>query len=177
MGLVESAAEYFPETRWQRCTVHWYRSVFSHVPAGKVREVALMLKAIHAQESLEAAQQKAVEVVTKLRTMRLGKAADLVEAGVSETLTYYACPEEHWRRIRTNNPLERIARDPPAHPRGSPMEIPRSIWPRPGYGTSRVRAGRPPGSSASDLAGSPSNSHWPQGSRRPRRKTTSWSYP
>ena len=51
-GLVESAAEFFPETRWQRCVVHWYRNIFSHVPAGKMREVALMLKAIHASESL-----------------------------------------------------------------------------------------------------------------------------
>jgi putative transposase len=32
--------------------VHFYRNVFSHVPAGKLREVALMLKAIHAQEDL-----------------------------------------------------------------------------------------------------------------------------
>jgi putative transposase len=111
MGLVESAAEFFPETRWQRCVVHWYRDLFSHVPAGKMREVALMLKAIHAQESLEAAQRKVVEVVEKLRAMRLGKAAELVEAGASETLTYYAFPEEHWRRIRTNNPLERIMRE------------------------------------------------------------------
>src|SRR4030088_2758155 len=58
MGLVESAAEYFPEARWQRCMVHFYRNVFSHVPAGKLREVALMLKAIHAQEDLPAAQRK-----------------------------------------------------------------------------------------------------------------------
>jgi putative transposase len=32
-------------------------------------------------------------------------------AAVEETLTYYAFPEEHWRRIRTNNPLERILRE------------------------------------------------------------------
>jgi putative transposase len=111
MGLVESAAEFFPEAQWQRCVVHFYRNVFSHVPAGKLREVALMLKAIHAQESLEAAQHKMVEVVAKLRAIRLGKAAELVEAGAPETLTYYAFPEEHWRRIRTNNPLERIMRE------------------------------------------------------------------
>ena len=34
-GLVESAAEFFPEADWQRCVVHWYRNVFSHVPNGK----------------------------------------------------------------------------------------------------------------------------------------------
>src|SRR5258705_1931974 len=54
MGLVESAAEFYPEARWQRCMVHFYRNVFSHVPAGKLRAGALMLKALHAQESLEA---------------------------------------------------------------------------------------------------------------------------
>ncbi len=105
LGLVESAAEFYPEARWQRCMVHFYRNVFSHVPAGKLREVALMLKAIHAQESLEAARRKAAEVVARLRELRLAKAAELVETAVPETLAYYAFPEEHWRRIRTNNPL------------------------------------------------------------------------
>ena len=111
MGLVESAAEFFPDARWQRCMVHFYRNVFSHVPAGKLREVALMLKAIHAQEDLATAQRKASEVVARLHSMRLGKAAELVETAVPETLAYYAFPEEHWRRIRTNNPLERIMRE------------------------------------------------------------------
>jgi putative transposase len=39
-GLTESAAEYLPEARWQRCMVHFYRNVFSHVPATRVREVS-----------------------------------------------------------------------------------------------------------------------------------------
>ena len=58
-GLTESAAEYLPEARWQRCMVHFYRNVFSHVPATKVREVSHMLKAIHAQRSRDAADRKA----------------------------------------------------------------------------------------------------------------------
>jgi transposase-like protein len=110
-GLVESASEFFPDTRWQRCVVHWYRNVFSHVPAGKMREVALMLKAIHASESRPAAHKKALEVIARLREMRLARAAEIAERGVEETLAYYAFPEEHWRRIRTNNPLERIMRE------------------------------------------------------------------
>jgi transposase-like protein len=111
LGLVESAAEHFPQARWQRCVVHWYRGLFSHVPREKVREVAAMLKAIHAQEDRAAAEAKARDVVAKLRAARLRKAAELVEAGVAETLAYYAFPEPHWRRIRTNNPLERIIRE------------------------------------------------------------------
>lgn len=110
-GLMESAGEFFPEARWQRCVVHWYRNVFSKVPSTKVREVAAMLKAIHAAEDIEAATAKAGLVVDKLRGQRLGGAADLVHNTVAETLAYYAFPEEHWRRIRTNNPLERLMRE------------------------------------------------------------------
>lgn len=111
LGLAESAAEFFPDARWQRCTVHFYRNVFSHVPAPKVREVADMLKAIHASEDRVAAEEKARQVVMKLRDQRLGRAAELVEASVGETLAYYAFPSEHWRRIRTNNPLERLMKE------------------------------------------------------------------
>jgi putative transposase len=111
LGLVESVAEFYPEAQWQRCIVHWYRNVFSHVPTTKVRAVAAMLKAIHAQEDRAAAQAKAADVIAKLRAQRLHKAAELVEEHVAETLTYYSFPDQHWRRLRTNNPLERIIRE------------------------------------------------------------------
>ena len=68
-----------------------------------------MLKAIHASEDIAAAREKANRVTEKLRGLRLTRAAELVEAAVEETLSYYAFPEEHWRRIR--NPLERILRE------------------------------------------------------------------
>jgi transposase-like protein len=38
----------------------------------------------------------------------MSKAAELVEQAVNETLSYYAFPDIHWQKIRTNNPLERI---------------------------------------------------------------------
>ncbi len=43
--------------------------------------------------------------------MRLARAAEIVEAGIEETLSYYAMPSEHWRCLRTNNPLERPMRE------------------------------------------------------------------
>jgi putative transposase len=95
LGLVESVADYYPEAHWQRCTVHFYRNVFSHVPNTKVNRVANMLKAIHAQESLEAAQQKAEAVIEQLRQMKLAKATELVERCIAETLTYYRYPDTH----------------------------------------------------------------------------------
>ncbi len=110
-GLVESIADYLPDARWQRCMVHFYRNVFSCVPSTKVREVSHMLKAIHAQESREAAMEKAASVIEQLRRQKLGKAADLIDKSIAETLSYYSFPDSHWRKIRTNNPLERIMKE------------------------------------------------------------------
>jgi len=46
--------------------------------------------------------------VAKLKAMKLKKASEHVSEGIEETLEYYKYPREHWRRIRTNNPMERI---------------------------------------------------------------------
>jgi len=111
LGLVEALGEVFPESQWQRCVVHWYRNAFSCVPQGKVKQVAAMLKAIHASEDRDAALKKSADVVQKLRTMKLNKAASFVQETVEQTLTYMSFPREHWTRIRTNNPLERIMKE------------------------------------------------------------------
>jgi putative transposase len=111
VGLVESLADFYPEASWQRCVVHFYRNVFTVVPRGKVKEVAAMLKAIHAQEDQASALAKASAVADKLEGQRLGQAAALVRAGIAETLSYMTYPREHWRSLRTNNPLERVMRE------------------------------------------------------------------
>jgi len=111
LGIVESAEEFYPDAQWQRCVCHWYRNVFSDVPRTKMKEVAAMLKAIHAQEDRDAAQSKAEVIAKKLEEMRLKKAAETVRSGASETFSYYKFPPEHWRQLRTNNMLERIMRE------------------------------------------------------------------
>jgi transposase-like protein len=52
-----------------------------------------------------------VLVVAKLKVMKLAKAAALVATGIDETLQYCQFPPEHWRSLRTNNPLERLMRE------------------------------------------------------------------
>jgi transposase-like protein len=111
LGLVESLADFYPTAKWQRCVVHFYRNVFTAVPKGRVKEVAAMLKAIHAQEDRQAAEEKITSVVKKLKGMKLANAAKIVEEGAKETLSYYHFPSQHWRSIRTNNPLERLMRE------------------------------------------------------------------
>ena len=111
LGFLEALGEFYPDAKWQRCVVHFYRNVLHAVPRGKAKEVALMLKAVHAQEDKEAARRKSAEVISKLRAQRLDKAARIVESGCDETLSYYDFPVAHWRHIRTNNPLERLNRE------------------------------------------------------------------
>ena len=111
LGMLEAVGEVFPEAKYQRCVVHFYRNVFSVVPKSKVKNVAKMLKAIHAQESKKASREKAAAVVAELKAMKLPEAAKKVEAGIAETLTYCDFPSEHWTKIRTNNVSERMNRE------------------------------------------------------------------
>ena len=111
LGMLESIPVVFPEAKYQCCTVHFYRNVFTVTPKTKMKQVTLMLKAIHAQESKEAAQEKAASIAAKLREMKLLSAAKKVEESVGETLTYMDFPTEHWSRIRTNNLTERVNRE------------------------------------------------------------------
>ena len=111
LGMCNAVAEVFPDAKYQRCTVHFYRNIFSVTPRKHMREVTRMLKAIHAQESKEAARKKARDVIEKLRSMRLNEAAKKVEDGIEETLTYMDFPSQHWLKIRTNNVIERMNRE------------------------------------------------------------------
>lgn len=111
LGMLEAVGEVFPEARYQRCVVHFYRNVFSVVPRSKVKNVAKMLKAIHAQESKKASREKVAAVIAELKSMKLPEAAKKVEAGIEETLTYCDFPSEHWTKIRTNNVIERMNRE------------------------------------------------------------------
>jgi transposase-like protein len=73
--------------------------------------VASMLKAIYAQEDKESAREKAKAVGSKLRTLRLGEAADKLEKGIEETLTYMEFPSAHWTKLRSTNMIERVNRE------------------------------------------------------------------
>ena len=111
LGMLEAVGQVYPDAKYQRCTVHFYRNIFSVVPRSKGKLVAKMLKAIHAQESKAAALAKARDVVATLKDLKLKEAAKKVEDSVEETLAYMAFPFEHWTRIRTNNAIERLNRE------------------------------------------------------------------
>ena len=63
LGMFEAKGEVFPEAKYQRYTVRFYRNVFSVTPRSKVKRVVKMLKAIHAQESKRTAREKSKNCV------------------------------------------------------------------------------------------------------------------
>ena len=110
-GMVGSIAEVLPDAAHRRRAVHFHRDVPARVPKPGRAAVAAMLKAVHAMESREASEAKALAVADELERMRLGEAARVVRAGCAETLTCTGFPREHWARIRTDNAIERLNRE------------------------------------------------------------------
>ena len=146
--LVEAVSQCFPRAEWQRCVFHFHRNILSKVSREQMPEVAAMLKPIHAQEDHKAAMEKAAKVRNNLLTMRLRPAAEVLEAGMGEALTYMSFPREHWIRIRTNNTMKGStgrSAGGPGSSATSPMGSPRSCWWPQGSGMSRQHAGDPEG--------------------------------
>ena len=111
LGMLGALEEVFPEARYRRRTVRFYRNVFGKVPRRKRTRAAKMLKAIHAQESREASEAKASEAADPLESMKPFAAAEVVREGCAETLAYADFPMQHRARIGTNNAIERLNRE------------------------------------------------------------------
>lgn len=109
-GLKAAIQQVLTNATWQRCRVHFMRNVLAHVPKGSKSMVAAALRTIFAQPDREAAGEQLVEVVKAMRD-RWPKAADLVEAAEDDVLAYMSFPQEHWTRIYSTNPLERVNKE------------------------------------------------------------------
>lgn len=109
-GLQEAVERVLAGAAWQRCRVHLMRNVLAHVPKRDKSIVAVALRTIFAQPNQEAARQQLAEVVRGMQP-RWPKAAEVLAAGEDEVLTYMAFPPEHWTRIYSTNPLERLNRE------------------------------------------------------------------
>ena len=81
-GTLGALEEVFPEARYRRRTVRFYRNVFGKVPRRKRTRAAKMLKANHAQESREASEAKASEAADPLESMKPFAAAEVVREGL-----------------------------------------------------------------------------------------------
>jgi len=109
-GLRTAIAAVLAGAGWQRCRVHLMRNVLSHVPKGDKSLVSMALRMIFSQPNQEAARQQLAEVVAGMGA-HWPKAAQVLEAGEDDVLMYMSFPPDHWSRIYSTNPLERVNRE------------------------------------------------------------------
>ena len=95
---------------WQRCTVHFLRDMLGHVAKVQQPMIAAAIRGIFQATSLAEARQRLVEVVDRLQPAT-PKVTGLLEAAESDLLAFYQLPREHWSKLRSTNPLERVNRE------------------------------------------------------------------
>ena len=95
---------------WQRCTVHFLRDMLGHCAKAQQPMVATAIRQIFAAESVRGGPRAAGR-----RGRGAGahapKVARLLEEAEEELLAFMAFPPEHWRKLRSTNPLERVNRE------------------------------------------------------------------
>jgi putative transposase len=95
---------------WQRCTVHFLRDMLGHVSKAQQPMIAAAIRGIFQAASLVEARARLTEVLDKLRGAA-PKVAALLEAAEPDLLAFYELPREHWSKLRSTNPLERVNRE------------------------------------------------------------------
>ena len=109
-GLRKAIAAVFNDVTWQRCYVHFMRNVLDKVSKTAQPLVKGALRNIFHQTSREAASAalgKAVELLED----KHAAAAELLLDAEDDVLAYFAFPQDHWRQIRSTNPLERLNKE------------------------------------------------------------------
>lgn len=110
VGLRNAITRTFQGATWQRCRVHFARNVLAKVPKGSADMVAAALRTVFLHPTaaeIDAAWDRCVETLEP----RFGKVAELMRAAKADVLAFSAFPTEHWRKVWSNNPLERVNKE------------------------------------------------------------------
>ena len=96
--------------QWQRCTVHFLRDMLGHVARTQQPLVSGAIRQIFTAASAAEARERLGQVVEQLRA-HTPKVAALLEDAEADLLAFYGFPAEHWPKLRSTNPLERVNRE------------------------------------------------------------------
>lgn len=111
LGLKAAVEKVFNNgTQWQRCKVHTMRNILCRVGQKSKKEVANALKPIFTQSNRAKAKEEAQRVIKEF-DKRFPEAMNTLENALDEVLTFYNFPQEHWKKISSTNPLERLNRE------------------------------------------------------------------
>jgi len=106
-GLKDAIAAVFSGAAWQRCRTHFARNLLTRVPKSAQPMVATIVRSIFEQPSEEEVRAQHARVVVQLES-RFPNAARMLADAAEEILAFAAFPQQHWRKIRSNNPQERL---------------------------------------------------------------------
>jgi putative transposase len=95
---------------WQRCSVHVLRDMLGHVSRAQQPLVSGAIRGSFTATSHAAARVRLGQVVDQLPA-HAPKVAALLEDAEADLLAFYAFPAEHWPKLRSTNPLERVNRE------------------------------------------------------------------
>lgn len=110
LGIRSAVTATLDGAAWQRCRVHLLRDLLTHVPRHASAMVAAFVRTIFAQPDEAAARVQLRAVAERLATS-FPRAAEILLAAEDDVLAYLACPREHWTKIWSTNPLERVNRE------------------------------------------------------------------
>jgi putative transposase len=109
-GLKKAIARCFQGCSWQRCRVHFARNLLVKVPKASQDMVAAALRSVFVQQEATAVEQQWDQVISML-TEKFPAAAALMAQAKEDVLAFRSSPPEHWRKIWSTNPLERLNKE------------------------------------------------------------------
>jgi transposase-like protein len=127
VGLTKAVGRMFQGSSWQRCRVHFARNLLQTVPKAQQEMVAAALRSVFTQQNTAAVEEQWDQVAAML-TSKLPRATELM-ASAREDVLAHSCGEDfvyrhfpvsHWRKLWSNNLLERVN----VAPRGALCELP-----------------------------------------------------
>lgn len=105
LGIWAAATEVFPEVAEQRCWNHKLVNVLDRLPRRLQAEARALLKQIPYAETREQAEQLRGRFVDRFGAA-YPTAAETLKRDWERMVTFYDFPKEHWRHLRTSNPVE-----------------------------------------------------------------------
>jgi transposase-like protein len=109
-GLTKAVKKVLSGASWQRCRVHFARNVLARVPKGSQDMVAAALRTVFVHtDPVELAATW--DHVANTFNAKFPKVTELMHAAKADVLAFSAFPAEHWRKIWSTNPLERLNKE------------------------------------------------------------------
>jgi putative transposase len=105
-GIKAAVSKVFSAS-WQRCRVHFMRNALAHAGKSGRRVVSAFIATAFAQDDASAARTQWRKVADQIRP-KLPKLAVLMDDAEADVLAYMAFPKEHWTKLHSTNPLERL---------------------------------------------------------------------